>query len=251
MEERGLLVLGEAGRDALERVPQDAIRRADLVDWEVALEHAALDAEAVDRVQVPLARGLGQLGRGGRLGALVEVEAVERHDEPAQLGHDVATLGERPDGAAPAGEDLRTPATIGPDAERPAEVIEHDRRVGERPREVRHLAELWVIAPGVERQPAPRQLGEATAEARIAEEPRRRVRVRVAHGLAGVPAGRVTDTTEARAGRQVGVQHGAHGLAERQIRERHDAGRDARGPVAAARAHGGDAVDELRLAHRA
>src|SRR5207248_1748804 len=81
--------------------------------------------------------------------------------------------------AAPAGEDLRTPATIGPDAERPAEVIEHDRRVGERPREARHLAELWVIAPGVERQPASRQLGEATAEARIAEEPRRRVRVRV------------------------------------------------------------------------
>ena len=66
------------------------------------------------------------------------------------------TLGQRrqlADRAPPAGEDLVAPARVRPDAERAAEVVEDDRRVGKRAREVGQLGDLRVVEPGVELRP--------------------------------------------------------------------------------------------------
>ena len=64
--------------------------------------------------------------------------------------------------------------------------------------------------------------------------------------------GGVADAFEARAGGgHVGAQHLLGAGAERQVDEADDARRHPRRAVAAARRHGGDAVDELGLAERA
>jgi hypothetical protein len=95
-----------------------------------------------------------------------------------------------------------------------------------------------------------RQLGEALSEARVEEQARGRIGVRVADLIARVPAGGVADAAEARAGRQVRVQYGAHPVPEGEVGEAHDAAGHARCAKAVAGAHGGDAVHELGLAHR-
>ena len=180
----------------------------------------------------------------------MEAEPGERHDEAAELGHDVRTVGQRADGARPRGEDVRPPPLVGPDAERTAEVVEDDRGVGKRPGEVGQLGKLGVVEPGIEREAGRRQPGEAAAKPRVAQQSGWRIRVGVADGLAGIPAGGVADAAEARARRQVGVEDLANTVAEAEIGEAHDAGGHARRAVAAAGAHGGDAIDELRLADR-
>src|SRR5471032_1074008 len=82
------------GGQPLEGIPQHAEARGDLVDREIALEHAALGAEQLDAGLDP-----GLVGLGERLGArrrrlLVEFEEAQGHAEPAQLDVDVRPLGE-------------------------------------------------------------------------------------------------------------------------------------------------------------
>ena len=57
-------------------------------------------------------------------------------------------------------------------------------------------------------------------------------------------------TAKARAGGHVRLQHVSHGRAKRQVRETHDRRAHSTLSVPAARAHGGDTVDELGLADR-
>ena len=67
--------------------------------------------------------------------------------------------------------------------------------------------------------------------------------------VAGVPAGGVANAAEAAvAGGDMGGQHRLDRGAERQICEADDAGAGARLAVAAARRHGGGAIDEFGLA---
>ena len=65
-----------------------------------------------------------------------------------------------------------------------------------------------------------------------------------------IPGGSVPDAAKARARGHVRIQHLTHRCAKREVRETHDRRAHAAGSVPAARAHGGDAVDELGLAHR-
>src|SRR6185503_8889181 len=75
--------------EALERVPQHRIAAAQLVYGKVRLEHAALGAEALDRVLEVTARRLHQLGAGRGRGTVLPAVAVDLHVEPAKLGHHI------------------------------------------------------------------------------------------------------------------------------------------------------------------
>lgn len=68
--------------------------------------------------------------------------------------------------------------------------------------------------------------------------------------LAVRPKSAVFSAKPAAPGLNVRLQHGLDAIAERQIGEADDAGAAPRRPVSAARAHGGDAVDEFGLADR-
>ena len=61
-------------------------------------------------------------------------------------------------------------AGIGADADRPADVVEDDRRFGERARQLGQLVDLRVIEPGVEGEPEAAEDGEALAERLVAEQ---------------------------------------------------------------------------------
>ena len=54
---------------------------------------------------------------------------------------------------APFREDLLALARIRTDADRTADVVEHDRRLGIRARDLDELAQLRVIHPRIEREP--------------------------------------------------------------------------------------------------
>src|SRR5262245_981806 len=64
IEQRCALIGRVAFAEALERVPQRRIAAAQLVDREVRFEHAAIGAEALDRVLEISARGCHQVGGG-------------------------------------------------------------------------------------------------------------------------------------------------------------------------------------------
>src|SRR5689334_1026055 len=94
--------------DPLERVPQLGIAAGLLVRREVALEHAAVDAERLDAgLDVLTPRGR-QVLRGRRQLALVEVEAERHHADPTQLAVDVRAFGEFDD-VPPPGRQLFLP----------------------------------------------------------------------------------------------------------------------------------------------
>src|SRR5262249_48045722 len=65
----------------------------------------------------------------------------------------------------------------------------------------------------------------------------------------GIPAGGIADATEAPAARRdLGFEHGGNPITQGEVGVTYDAPADARGPIAAAVAHGGDASHELDLA---
>src|SRR5439155_4821928 len=84
VEELGLLRRREAGRQALERVPQHRVAAARLVDREVRLEHTAVDTELLDREVIVVPGRVGQLLASRRARALVPAEAVDLHVDPAE-----------------------------------------------------------------------------------------------------------------------------------------------------------------------
>ena len=136
------------------------------------------------------------------------------------------------------------------DAQRTPEVVEHDRRVWERARQVRELRDLRMVQPSLEAEVARGQLGEARPERRVQEKVLRGAAVGVPDGVAGVPARGMADAAKPGAGRAVGVEHLADPVTQHQVRVTDDAGADAVLAVASARGHRRHAVDELRLAHR-
>ena len=70
----------------------------------------------------------------------------------------------------PLGEHLIAPAGIGADAERSADMVEHDDGVGKFPGEVGELADLRVVEPSVEQQAVARKPREAGAEFAVEQD---------------------------------------------------------------------------------
>src|SRR5712691_2419506 len=250
-EERLLLSGGRAGRDALERVPQRRPADPHLVHREVALERAAVRPEQLDARLDVWAPERGQLGRSRRLRLSSIVVRGQAHHHAAELHDHVLALRQLGDRRLPGREHLVTLARVGPVAERTAHVAHDDRRVREGSRQVHGVAKLRVECPGIERQAERSETGEARAEILLHHHVWPGGGPAVADHVARVPGRRVAHAAEApAAGPDVRFQHRLDAIAEREIGEAHDAGRDARWPVEAAVAHRRLAGHELGLADR-
>src|SRR5262245_23249260 len=83
--EQGRALVGRiALAEPLERVPQHPIAAAQLVDREIRFEHAAIAAEATDRVLEVAPGRLRQLRAGRRHGSVLPAVAVHLHIEPTE-----------------------------------------------------------------------------------------------------------------------------------------------------------------------
>jgi hypothetical protein len=126
-------------------------------------------------------------------------------------------------------------------------VVEHDGGVRKGAREIDQLGQVRMVEPGVEREAALAELGEAAAERRVHQQvgwcgADRGLRHRI-----GVPGRDLPDAAEASAtGRDLGVEHGADAV-EAQVGVADDAGGDPARPVIAAGRHRGHAGDEFGL----
>src|SRR5262249_6195095 len=149
--------------DALEGVPEHVIAAAALIDREIAFEHRALWPERLDAgFDIGPPQG-GELLRARRQFAGVHIEAEQPHAEPAELHMHIRAARELRDALLPLAEDLVALAGIGADADRPADMVEHDRRLREGAREIDELAQLREIHPRVEAEPERMQFLESLA----------------------------------------------------------------------------------------
>src|SRR5208282_4574930 len=177
-------------------------------------------------------------------------KTVHRHVDSTELGHDVRASRELRDVLLPFAEYLSTMSFIGTDSKRTAEVIENNRRVGERARECGHHRNLRMVLPGLEAEAQLAQLGKAFAETLRLVQILGRVGVRIPDLRTRVEAPGMTDAAKTRRSRRyVRLQYFLDRGAQRQIREAHDSRRDASLAVLSARALRRDAVDEFGLAH--
>src|SRR5262249_49576981 len=187
---------GAAGQN-LARVPVRRIAVSALVDREVALEHAALGAEAFDAGLEIRPPGICQCLGGERVLVLVEIETADAHAEPPELHVCVRTTRERPDRDRPAREHFRALPPIAADSERAADVVEYDLRLWKRLRERRELVDLGMIKPPVERKAERRKTGESFTKTAVGQQTRRWPVARVHDRGIGVPGADVTNATEA------------------------------------------------------
>jgi hypothetical protein len=91
-------------------------------------------------------------------------EAVHRHVDSTELGHDVGASREFRDILLPFVEYLGATAFVGTDSERSAEVIEDDSGVRERLRERSENRHLRMVLPRLEAEAQLAQPGEAFAK---------------------------------------------------------------------------------------
>ena len=154
---------------------------------------------------------------------------------------------------APHVEALVALAGMDADAQGRADMIEHDHRFRKGAGEIDQVRQLRFEQPSVEAEPQFVQQREAFAERAVAIEPRRHAaRKRAQHFGVVVMGGAVADAAEAAMPRRdMRAQDVLGHAAQSQIDVADDAGAGAHGPVESARAHGGDAVDEFRLADAA
>src|SRR3984893_12391628 len=169
-EQRGLLVGGAPGGDALEGVPHHRIAATTLVDREIALEYRTLRTERGDAGLDIWAPGLLEILRGGRHVVLEEGKAGELHAQPSDLDVDIRAGRNLSAGGAPLGECLLALAGVGSDRQRPAHMIEHDRRLRKSAGQIDNVAELGVEQPCVETQAERGEAGEPLAEIAVAVE---------------------------------------------------------------------------------
>mmetsp|Transcript_3783 Transcript_3783/g.12033 ORF Transcript_3783/g.12033 Transcript_3783/m.12033 type:complete len:215 (-) Transcript_3783:600-1244(-) len=127
-------------RHPLEGVPQGAVADGVPVYWEVALEHAAACAEAIEGVRQPRVHQLRQLCAAHRLRALVELEAVDAHHDAPHFAHNVwARRSQLRELCTPRGLDAL--ASHG-GAHQAAQVVEDDGHARKLLRKLRQLREL-------------------------------------------------------------------------------------------------------------
>src|ERR1043166_5694912 len=100
---------------------------------------------------------------------MMEREAVDAHAEPAELHADVLGARQLGDAAAPFGEDFRALVGVPAEAERAAHVVEDDRLVRERAREIDQILELRMIKPSVEHEAHAAQHLKARSEEHTSE----------------------------------------------------------------------------------
>src|SRR3984893_765649 len=199
-EQRGFLVGGAAGGDALEGVPHHRIAAHALVDREIALEYRALRTERGDAGLDIWAPGLLEILRGGRHVVLEEGKAGELHAQPSDLDVDIRAGSNLADGGAPLGECLLALAGVGSDRQRPAHMIEHDRRLRKSAGQIDNVAELGVEQPCVEPQAERGEAGEPLAEIAVAVEALGGPRAVDREARVGVPSGTVAISFLASAG---------------------------------------------------
>src|SRR5579862_4618319 len=104
---------------------------------------------------------------------------------------------ERGHRVAPFAEHLVEAARIRPAEDRTAEMIQHDRRIGKAPRQIRNLAQLRMINPRVESQTQTREASKALAKLRLGKH--MRTRHGFVHARVPVPCGRESDRVKAAA----------------------------------------------------
>ena len=156
------------------------------------------------------------------------------------------------DARAPFRENLVAPAGIAAEADRAADMVQHDRGFGKGARQTDELAELGVIHPRIKAEPERGEPGEALAQLWVHQQAFRPNDRRSPGRLVGMRGGDKADAAKAAAaGADHRLQKPLDRRAERQIGVADDAGADARLAVGAAGAHRCDAVGELDLADRA
>lgn len=122
---------------------------------------------------------------------------------------------------------------------------------GKGARQTDDVGQLRMVQPGVEGQAHCREAGEPGTEISAFVEMWLYVGAAVADRIAGVPARRMAHSAKASAaGLDMSFEDRLDAIAQGQIGIADDPGGDAGLAVAAARAHGGEVVDELGLADR-
>ena len=161
---------------------------------------------------------------------------------PGQLGN----------AGAPLGKDRVAAPGIGADPDRPADMVEHDRRLGKRARQIDELAELGVVHPRVEAEAERVQPGKPLAHRPVHQESGGAVHRGAARGIVGVRGRDEADPAKpSAAGHDHRLEHRLDPRPEREIGIADDAGADLGLAIGAARRHRRDAVGELDLANRA
>ena len=128
-------------------------------------------------------------------------------------------------------------------------MVDDDLRVREGAGQVYEVIQLGLEKPGIKGQAQGRQLGKALAEPSVPVEAGGASRQGPQDRRVCVRRGGVAYASEPRAGRHVRLEYAAGRGAQGQVNMTHDrrAGPDI--TVDPARRHGGDAIDELGLAH--
>src|SRR5262249_7735820 len=149
----------------------------------------------------------------------------------------VRACGKRLDVAEPGGEALLALALVAPDAERRADMVEHDRRLRKCTCEVDEIRELRLEQPSVEREAKPVPMPEAFAECGIAIHALRITAAeRSEHARILVVRRGVANAAKAAMARgNVRAQHVFGGVTDAQIDVADDAGAGADVAIDAAR----------------
>src|SRR6185312_15675952 len=251
-EQRGLFIGRRCRSDALERVPKRRVADPHLVDREIALERAAPCAKPFDArldIRAPAGR---QLLRRHWAWCRVVVERRKPHHHSTELHDDVRTGGYLWHGSLPLRLNLLLPAGERTIAQRHAGMVHDDRRIGTRTRQIDQVAVLWMIDQRIQRQPHGGQSGEARSKIRAQIESGTGAMVIVSDDRVIVPAGGVANAAQSTAARlDQGGEYRFYPVAEREVRESHDAGGDAGLDVRIALTSRRDACGEFDLADRA
>ena len=170
MEQGVLLGLGGARHELFHGVEVHGEGHRHAIHGEVALEHAAFGAEALQSVAVPVPLGVEELVRGRRPCPLVPAETVVGHSQAAELEKHVGAFGQRIHLSLPAREDPLVLPGEGADAQRHGEMVEHHQRIRAGPRQVDEIPELVVVEPGIKTHPAPAEPAQAGAEGRLGKQ---------------------------------------------------------------------------------
>src|SRR4029077_3101186 len=161
------------------------------------------------------------------------------------------------DGGLPSREYLIAPPGVLSNPNRPTEMVEDDRRVWKRLRQVGQFRDLRVVHPALERQPVGAQVRVAAPEGGIEEQVRHyswsvggaRGRRTIRQHARLRPRPTMSDAAEAlRACRDLGLEHGRDAIAQPQIGRTDDAGGGAQIAISPAGALCRDALYELGFA---
>src|SRR5262249_54278364 len=132
-----------------EGIPVDRIGGGELVDGEVALEHAALGPERLYAGFDVGSPSICQVHGRWRTFAVMEPETVDAHAHAAELHMDIGTARKLDDIALPAGKDLIALVGVPAKTQWATDMVEHDRLCGKGARERGEIRDLGMVEPGI------------------------------------------------------------------------------------------------------